>query len=92
MKTKFGMCCLLFFALLINATTSTASIAIPFITIKGKVTDITGNPLPGVNILLEGNLLGVVTNAEGEYKISTATSTIGFGLYLRARFIGYKFT
>ena len=38
-------------------------------TVKGKVTDEAGNPLPGVNIIVQGTVTGTVTNANGEYTI-----------------------
>ncbi|MDX1701934.1 MAG: carboxypeptidase-like regulatory domain-containing protein, partial [Melioribacteraceae bacterium] len=39
-------------------------------TIKGKVTDsVTGNPLIGANVILNGSSLGAATNLEGEYVI-----------------------
>lgn len=39
------------------------------ITVKGKVTDQKGNPLPGAAVIIKGSLLGVSTNAEGDYEI-----------------------
>ena len=54
----------------------------------GVVADsITGNPLPGANVYLEGTAIGAATNLDGEYTISSIPS----GDYtLRVRFIGYK--
>ena len=56
--------------------------------IVGKVTDAqTGEPLPGVNIVVEGTMLGAATGANGEYFI------INFppGSYnIRASMIGYS--
>lgn len=40
------------------------------ITVKGKVTDAEGNPLPGVNILEKGTTNGAVSDLEGNYTIS----------------------
>jgi len=40
------------------------------ITLKGKVTDREGNPLPGAAVIIKGSLLGVSTNAEGIYEIT----------------------
>lgn len=35
--------------------------------INGKVTDVTGQPLPGVTVVVKGTTTGTVTNADGEY-------------------------
>lgn len=43
------------------------------ITVKGKVTDTEGNPLPGVNVVEKGTTNGAVTNLEGEYTISLSS-------------------
>ncbi|MDX9910024.1 MAG: carboxypeptidase-like regulatory domain-containing protein, partial [Mariniphaga sp.] len=40
-------------------------------TVSGKVTDDTGQPLPGVTIVIKGTTRGTVTNADGEYSISS---------------------
>ena len=37
--------------------------------IKGKVTDESGLPLPGVNIIIEGTTKGTITNYDGEYML-----------------------
>lgn len=37
--------------------------------LKGKVTDIQGEPLPGVSVVMEGALRGCATNADGEYML-----------------------
>lgn len=54
----------------------------------GKIIDKeTGEPLPGVNVLVEGTTLGAATNLDGEYVILNLPS----GIYtLRASFIGYS--
>lgn len=38
-------------------------------TVTGKVTDNTGEPLPGVGIVLKGSTVGSITNIEGTYSI-----------------------
>jgi TonB-dependent SusC/RagA subfamily outer membrane receptor len=44
-------------------------------TISGSVSDAaTGEPLPGVNILVEGTTSGVVTDIDGKYSIKVANS------------------
>jgi len=40
--------------------------------VKGKVTDATGAPLPGVTVLVKGTTLGTLTNESGEYTINNA--------------------
>jgi len=37
--------------------------------IKGKVTDATGMPIPGVTVLVKGTTKGTSTNGNGEYEI-----------------------
>ena len=56
-------------------------------TISGTITsDATGNPLPGVNVLVEGTDLGAATGADGTYAITGVEP----GTYtVRASFIGY---
>jgi len=39
-------------------------------TIKGKVTDVDGSPLPGVNVLIVGTSIGASTDFDGNYTIS----------------------
>lgn len=38
-------------------------------TVSGKITDENGEPLAGVNIIIEGTTIGTITNAEGSYSI-----------------------
>ncbi|WP_220392966.1 SusC/RagA family TonB-linked outer membrane protein [Chitinophaga lutea] len=38
-------------------------------TLRGKVTDETGQPLPGVTVVVKGTSHGAVTNAEGVYQL-----------------------
>jgi len=55
--------------------------------IAGRVTDEeTGQPLPGVNIIIEGTIMGAATNLEGYYVILN----VPVGVYsLRASMMGY---
>jgi len=39
-------------------------------TVSGKVTDESGQPLPGVSVIIKGTTQGTVTNADGEYIIT----------------------
>lgn len=51
------------------------------ITVKGTVTDSTGNPLPGVAVRVENTTRGTLTNAEGAYEIKApATAALIFSL------------
>jgi TonB-linked SusC/RagA family outer membrane protein len=38
-------------------------------TLKGKVTDETGEPIPGVSVLVKGTNVGTITNIDGAYSI-----------------------
>ena len=40
-------------------------------TVSGKVTDSSGQPLPGATIVLKGTTQGTVTNTDGEYSFSS---------------------
>jgi iron complex outermembrane receptor protein len=44
------------------------------VTVAGKVTDETGSPLPGVNILEKGTTNGTVTDANGDYRLTVGSS------------------
>ncbi len=52
--------------------------------IRGTVTDETGAPMVGVNVIIKGTTTGAVTNSSGNYEIETSVgSTLSFS------FIGY---
>ncbi len=55
------------------------------ITVSGKITDETGQPLPGVNIIEKGRSNGVVSDVSGAYAIKVSTSSI-----LSFSFIGFR--
>lgn len=56
--------------------------------ISGKVTDATnGDPLPGVNIVVKGTVLGVTSDKDGAFSLSIKSSP---PLVLAISFIGYK--
>jgi TonB-linked SusC/RagA family outer membrane protein len=38
--------------------------------LEGKVTDANGDPIPGVNIRVEGTTLGVISDVNGDFKLS----------------------
>jgi outer membrane receptor protein involved in Fe transport len=55
--------------------------------ISGKVTDETGMPLPGVNVLVVGTSIGTASDVQGDYFIANLPA----GVYsLRASFVGYR--
>ena len=63
MKTRLSIFAIVFLAAVVSAFTGT-------LTISGKVTDSSGNPLPGVNVLAKGTSNGVVTDNNGDYRIT----------------------
>ena len=56
--------------------------------IAGRVVDAeSGDPLPGVNVMIDGSMLGAATDLEGQYTIPNVAP----GTYiLKASFIGYR--
>ncbi|MGB3469050.1 MAG: carboxypeptidase-like regulatory domain-containing protein [Cyclobacteriaceae bacterium] len=40
--------------------------------LSGVITDKSGNPLPGVNVVLDGTQVGSVTNFQGQYKLDNS--------------------
>ncbi|MDP4205348.1 MAG: TonB-dependent receptor [Bacteroidota bacterium] len=79
--TKTGQSIVLLFLLFI------VSPAFAQYTLKGKVTDETGNPLYGASVVLEGTYQGVSVNSHGEYQFDHLRK----GKYhVKASFIGYK--
>jgi len=55
-------------------------------TVRGKVVDKTGEPLPGVNIIVKGTTTGTVTDVSGTGALQGATDATK----LMASFIGYE--
>lgn len=43
-------------------------------TVTGKVTDVAGNPLPGVSVLVKGTTIGALTDVEGSFRLSVPAS------------------
>jgi len=56
------------------------------VTITGRVTDINGEGIPGVSILVKSTTQGTITNLEGEYTINVPDEQA----VLVFSFIGYK--
>lgn len=70
------MCCL-FVLILANAQSKE---------VKGVVTDSsTGEPIPGVNVLVDGTTTGTITNIDGQYQLNVES-----GITLVYSFIGYE--
>lgn len=56
-------------------------------TLTGKVTDAgSGQPLPGVTLLVVGKQIGAVSGTDGNYRLSIAAGSY----QIRASFVGYK--
>jgi TonB-linked SusC/RagA family outer membrane protein len=53
--------------------------------ISGTVTDESGNPMPGVNVKIEGTTLGIITDINGKYSIEKSSDDA----VLVFSFIGY---
>ena len=53
-------------------------------TLTGKVTDGSGNPLPGVSVLVKGTNRGTTTDADGSYKL-----TVGNGARVVVSYVGF---
>ncbi|MGK7392035.1 MAG: SusC/RagA family TonB-linked outer membrane protein [Candidatus Cyclobacteriaceae bacterium M2_1C_046] len=54
--------------------------------VSGTVTDVGGEPLPGVNVLIEGTTIGTVTDFDGNYKVNVP----GGNSVLVFSYIGYE--
>lgn len=57
-----------------------------FVTVRGKVTDENGLPLPGATVLIKGTYKGITTNKEGFYSIKVP----GSKSILVFSFVGFK--
>ena len=55
-------------------------------TVKGKVTDASGLPLPGVTVIIKGTSQGVITDTEGNYSLPN----VGADAILNFSFVGMK--
>lgn len=54
--------------------------------VQGIVTDESGNPMPGVNVVIKGTILGTMTDASGNYSIDVGTQAA----VLVFSYIGYN--
>ena len=60
-------------------------------TIEGTVSDGSGNPLVGANVIVEGTSLGAATGVDGDYTINAPAGTVdGNTVVITASYIGYK--
>ena len=55
------------------------------VTVSGTVTDDTGQPLPGVNVVVEGTATGTITDIEGNYSLTVPSDGV-----LVFNFIGFS--
>ncbi|MES2277562.1 MAG: TonB-dependent receptor [Bacteroidota bacterium] len=65
-QSRAGIICLVLLAAFFHTSTVYAQA----ITLKGKVTDSKGIPLPGASVKIKGTAAGVLTNINGDYTIS----------------------
>lgn len=61
--------------------------ALPLYKVKGKVSDETGEPLPGVNIVIKGTNIGTITDVDGYFQFNVTKNS---KLTITASFIGMK--
>ena len=80
MKILFKTICILFTFL-----TCTSFVNAQNITVKGTVTDDSGEGLPGVSVVVKGQATGVITDVDGHYSLSVPTGAI-----LTYTFIGFE--
>ncbi|GGI58310.1 alpha-2-macroglobulin family protein [Winogradskyella haliclonae] len=59
-------------------------------TIKGVITEYTGEALPGVNILLKGTTTGTTTNFDGEFKIEAKKGNVLVFSFIGMKTIEYR--
>ncbi|MDP4203785.1 MAG: TonB-dependent receptor [Bacteroidota bacterium] len=54
-------------------------------TVTGKITDATGNPIPGATIVIKGQKTGTVTDMDGKFSLKAPSNAV-----LKVSFIGMK--
>lgn len=67
------------------------TIVLPFVlqqekVVKGKVTDESGSPLPGANVIVRGGSRGVITDANGEFELRNVPDKV----IISVSMIGYE--
>ena len=86
-KKPFWDLKILILALLLGASTAYAGASPQQLTVSGTVTDqTTGDPMPGVNIVVKGTVLGALTGPDGKYSLAVS----GPNEILVFSFIGYN--
>ncbi len=56
-------------------------------TVSGKVVDVNGEPLPGVNVTVRGTIVGTPTDADGEFELKVNQNP---PIVLQFSFVGYQ--
>lgn len=67
------------------AASSSAQQSIRLVTVKGHVSDVNGEPLAGVSVMIPSSTTGVTSDGEGDYSIR-----VGAGCALNFSFIGFE--
>ena len=63
------------------------------VTISGTIFDVSGNPLPGANVMLVNTSYGEAADQQGFYSITVPTGSVSDNsAVMRASFIGYRTT
>lgn len=80
-----GVNCLRCLLLLIVCVAWTLTASAQTVSITGKVTDQTGEPMPGVSVMIKGTTTGVATDIDGMYALKASK-----GATLEFSYIGYQ--
>ena len=75
----------LFFRALVMSLIMTFQLGFAQKTVSGTVTDISGVPLPGATVVVQGTSNGVTTNFDGDYSISASVGDV-----LVVSFVGFE--
>ena len=76
---------------LIFATVLLSGAMIAQSSVSGTVTDGSGNPLAGANVIVEGTSLGAAAGSDGTYRIDVPSGTVGGQtVTLTASYIGHE--
>lgn len=77
---------ILILVLLLGASNTLSGSELQQITVSGTVTDATtGDPMPGVNVIIKGTVLGALTGLDGKYSLAVSDPNA----VLIFSFIGY---
>jgi TonB-linked SusC/RagA family outer membrane protein len=78
---------ILILVLLLGASNTLSGFELQQITVSGTVTDATtGDPMPGVNVIIKGTVLGALTGTDGKYSLAVSDRNA----VLVFSFIGYN--